>query len=202
MSKPIIAVDIDEVLSASAPDFVAFSNERWGTHLEPEDYTEQWLEMWQVDEEEATKRRVAYFESGIVGKHQPMMDAHTALKTLSKDYDIVLVTSRSIQLESETRAWVETHYADTVSAIYFSGIYDSGLGISAFTKTKADVFAEIKPAIVIDDQLKHCEAATDLGIQTILFGTYRWNKDYEGSNPLLTRCNTWQEVLTFVRALD
>lgn len=201
MSKPIIAVDIDEVLSASAPDFVAFSNERWGTRLEVEDYTEHWMEMWQIDVEETMKRREVFLSSGIVGKYKPVSSARDILKKLSSTYDIVLVTSRSIELESETRAWLETHYSDVAHSIYFSGIYDSGLGVSAIAKTKADIFAEIKPALVIDDHMKHCGAAADLGIPAILFGTYRWNEEYKNDNPLITRCNSWEEVLAFVRAL-
>lgn len=37
MSKKVIAVDLDDVLSASAPAYVKFSNERWETNLTVED---------------------------------------------------------------------------------------------------------------------------------------------------------------------
>lgn len=35
-----IAVDLDDVLSASVPGFVAYSNKRWGTTLTLDDYDE------------------------------------------------------------------------------------------------------------------------------------------------------------------
>ncbi|HJQ08525.1 MAG TPA: hypothetical protein VJ836_03545 [Candidatus Saccharimonadales bacterium] len=40
--RRIIAVDIDDVLSASAEGFVVFSNKQWGTRLTLDDYTEDW----------------------------------------------------------------------------------------------------------------------------------------------------------------
>jgi len=198
-SRPIIAVDIDDVLSASAPDFVRFSNERWGTTLAVDDYTEHWAEMWQVDIEEVRARREIYLNSGIVGKHRPVVAARDALLELKKQFDIVLVTSRSLELESETRAWLESHYADIADSVYFTGIYSSTMNMNTFAQTKSSIFAELKPAFVIDDLEKHCQAAVDLGIPAILFGTYGWNQaDHLAKG--ITRCNNWREVLDTISA--
>jgi 5'(3')-deoxyribonucleotidase len=194
MSKPIIAVDIDEVLSASAPDFVKFSNERWGTNLAVENYDEHWSEMWQVDVDETIRRRDVYLNSGLIGKHATIDGAYETLKRLSEKFEIVLVTSRSSALEAETKAWIETNYKDIASSVYFSGIFDGNFTADSFTHTKSDIFAELKPVFVIDDQIKHCRAAADLNINAILFGDYNWNHDYDGSNRLIVRCRDWQQV--------
>ena len=53
MRRLRIAIDIDDVLAENAIGFVAFSNERWGTRLSVDDYSEHWSEMWRVDSEEA-----------------------------------------------------------------------------------------------------------------------------------------------------
>ncbi|MBC7869007.1 hypothetical protein H7X69_02425 [Candidatus Saccharibacteria bacterium] len=39
-SKPTIAIDIDNVLAYNAKGFVEFSNQRWGTTLEVDDWSD------------------------------------------------------------------------------------------------------------------------------------------------------------------
>jgi 5'(3')-deoxyribonucleotidase len=41
MAKPVIAVDIDDVLSHSARAVAEYSNERWGYSLTEDDFKEQ-----------------------------------------------------------------------------------------------------------------------------------------------------------------
>lgn len=66
MRRLRIAIDIDDVLAENAIGFVAFSNERWGTRLSVDDYSEHWSEMWRVDSEEAERRAHAFHDSGII----------------------------------------------------------------------------------------------------------------------------------------
>ena len=61
-----IAIDIDDVLAENAIGFVAFSNERWGTRLRVDDYSEHWSEMWHVDREEAERRAHVFHDSGAI----------------------------------------------------------------------------------------------------------------------------------------
>lgn len=199
MSKPIIAVDIDEVLGAYAVEFVKFSNERWGTHLTVDDYKEHWSEMWEVDMEETTRRAKELYKSGMTGRIPHIIGANEALKQLMKDFDIVLVTSRPIVLEQETRAWLEKYYSDVVTAIYFAGMYDGAVTSNSFMQTKATIYSELKPAFVVDDQLKHCYAAVELGIDTILFGDYPWNQDMNATEGLV-RCHDWQAVIDHIQS--
>lgn len=62
-----------------------------------------------------------------------------------------------------------------------------------------DVLVEIKADFVVDDQLKHCTAAVEQGIPTILFGNYRWNQAEELPKGV-TRCKNWQEVAGYFDA--
>ena len=66
MRRLRIAIDIDDVLAENAIGFVAFSNERWGTRLSVDDYSEHWSEMWRVDSEEAERRARIFHDSGII----------------------------------------------------------------------------------------------------------------------------------------
>ncbi len=66
--KQTIAVDIDDVLSVNVPAFINFSNERWGTRLTIDDYSEHWGDMWKVDHDEWGRRAKEFHDSGILSK--------------------------------------------------------------------------------------------------------------------------------------
>ena len=42
MGRKVIAIDLDDVLAAHVESFVAFSNERYGTSLQVDDYSDHW----------------------------------------------------------------------------------------------------------------------------------------------------------------
>lgn len=195
MKKPIIAIDIDDVLAANAEGFTRFSNETWGHDFTPLDYDENWTELWGVDDTEAERRSVYLHNSGVIGRYKHFKEARAILQRLNKKFDLVIVTSRRQLVVEETRLWINTHFPDTFSAIHFAGLYDDGTGSAAYSKTKADVLQKIGASYLIDDQLKHCIAAQNSGITALLFGMYSWNKD---APPQLKRCVSWQEVEEFL----
>lgn len=194
MSKPVIAIDIDDVLAANAEGFVAFSNERWGTNLRPEDYHEHWAELWQVDHEETQRRAVELHASGIIGKYRHYDEAKAVLAKLKKSYRLIVATSRRTSVEPETRAWLDMHFEGMFDEIHFAGIFDKKVfSKETWAHTKAEIFSAIGARYVIDDQLKHCVAAAELGIETVLFGDYPWNQtDKLPDN--ITRCHDWVAV--------
>src|SRR3989338_11006305 len=97
-----IAVDIDDVLAANAEGFVEFSNQRWGTHLKPDEYTEHWAEMWGVDFEEVEKRRHIIIEERVFLKHRLFEEVRSVLKKLAKNHKLVIVSSRGPRVQIDT----------------------------------------------------------------------------------------------------
>ena len=86
-NKPVIAIDIDDVLSSSAAGFVEWSNGKYGTHLKPEDYQEHWAEMWKLDLEETFKRANEFHESNIVNAYSTVDGALEVLTARKKFWD-------------------------------------------------------------------------------------------------------------------
>lgn len=199
MPKPVVAIDIDDVLSASAEELITYSNMRWGTHLTVADYDEHWGKMWQLehDMDEMHKRAHEVRGSGIFGNASPKDDAQLVLEELRGRFSITLVTSRHRLLEPETRSWLEKHYDGLIDEVIFAGIYDGNDNHQVqITATKKDILARIGATYFIDDQLKHCYAAAETGIETIVFGNYSWNQDNQLPKNI-TRCNSWQEVAQY-----
>jgi len=195
MKKPIIAVDIDDVLAAEAAFIVAYSNKHWGHKLAVTDYQEFWEEMWSVDHEEAERRALELHQPGIEGSYEPIAGAREALMKLSEKFDLVTVTSRRELVRDETLDWLKKHLGDVFSQIIFSGIWDSGKQ-GAHKLTKTEILQSVGAEFLIDDQLKHCNAAADAGINTVLFGDYPWNQSNSLSEGV-TRCASWTKVLEY-----
>jgi uncharacterized HAD superfamily protein len=197
-SKPIIAVDIDEVLASNAPGFVEFSNKQWGTNLKAEDYHEHWAELWQSDEEETEKRAIAYHGSGTIEKLKPLTEAKPVLERLSKKYRLIVITSRRALIEQATKVWIEKYYPGVFEEVYLAGIWDKVVK-GRMDLTKAGLLKELGADYFIDDQPRHCFAAAEAGIKSLLFGNYKWNQNLEIPKGV-TPTRNWQEVLEYFDA--
>lgn len=197
MSKQVIAVDLDDVLSNSAASFIAFGNERWGLNLTLEDYSEHLSEMWKVEEHEAEKRILEFHNSGVTTDYSPDTVASAVLAELAKKYELVITTSRRREIEPLTRQWLEKHYGGIFTDVRFAGIWDvEGGKAERMHMTKATLCQEIGASYLIDDQPKHCKGAADSGLIGIVFGEYPWNSDVKPSKGIV-RAKDWEQVLEF-----
>ncbi|HSX45509.1 MAG TPA: hypothetical protein VLG27_00720 [Candidatus Saccharimonadia bacterium] len=207
MPRKTIAVDIDDVLAASASEFVAFGNLRWGTNLTVDDYHEDWSVMWQVDRETEQKRAHEIYDSGMIRGIKPHEGADAVLKWLEERYDLVIATSRVSKIHQDTLEWLDKHFGGVFKGVHLSGIYDPILSApfkdeSVHNMTKAELIMEIAADYLIDDQPKHCLAVADAGIETILFGDYAWSRDLGELPVRVTRCPDWAAVKEFFDGRD
>lgn len=192
MSKKVIAIDIDDVLAAHAEAFIAFTNNKWGTNLTVEDYDEHWSKVWEVDHDETMRRADEFHASGEIARYRHFEQAEPVLKDLSERFDLVIVTSRQRMIAKETEEWINAKFPGIFSKIHHSGLWDDRKE-GAHVLTKADVCRELGVSYLIDDQTKHCFAVAELGIKTVLFGDYSWNRADELPENV-TRCHDWQAV--------
>lgn len=195
MSKPIIAVDIDDVLAVHAEAMVAYSNRTFGTSLTIDDYSEHWSQMWQIDREETEKRSHDYHMTDDMTHYKHHEDAVEVLTDLSQTYRLIIVTSRRKQVTEITKAWIAKHFHGIFEEIYFAGIWDK-ITDASFTATKADMCKKLGVSYLIDDQSKHCNAAVEAGIQAIMFGNYPWNRQ-DAVHPYVVKCATWADVKAY-----
>jgi 5'(3')-deoxyribonucleotidase len=193
MKKQVIAVDVDDVLASSAQGWVDFSNKKWGTNLTVDDYNEDWAKMWGVDREEEKIRAKAVYDAVIIKDFKHHDAALPVLTKLSKKYELVIATSHIQAMHKETLEWLDKHYKGIFSGFHGSGLFDV-LTDTSHKGTKADLVKRIGADYLIDDQSKHCLAVADLGIETILFGDYGWNRDIGPLPPRVTRCFDWAAV--------
>lgn len=199
--KPIIAIDVDDVLSRTSEGFIEFSNKTWGHALTPDDYDEDWARAWNTSVETARSRADILHASGVFSEFSYYAEALPVLTKLKKHYSLVVATSRRASISEESQEWLNRYYPNIFDDVFFSGIYDSKLGKHKdhIARTKNDLLVEIGADYLIDDQLKHCVAAGQHGVNTILFGDYAWNRSDELPSHV-TRCSDWQAVEAYFAA--
>lgn len=193
MSKPVIAIDIDEVLADYAAEFVLISNNLWGTNFKVEDYHEDWPTLWGVDLDEAVARGQVMLEDRMHERLRHSDEAAEVLSRLADDYRLIVLTARNIGAKDLTLAWLERHYPMiSPDSVNFAGIWDNPKPDAA-RQTKGSIAKSLGVDYLIDDQLKHCLAADEHGIKALLFGDYGWNQ--ADTLPAgVTRVHNWHAV--------
>lgn len=201
-SKPVIAVDLDDVLKESSQLIIDYSNQKWGTDLTIDDYDEHWAAMWQVDNAEWEARAHQIHSEKLLIHGEPFLETKRVLELLSRDYTLVVASSRQQIILEDTREWLRLHFGGLFQNVHFAGIWDDTEidGAVKVKQTKASLLKEIGADYLIDDQPKHCIAAAEIGVQAILFGEYPWNIGVGIPGAGVTRINDWKGVEAYFHA--
>ncbi len=207
MHRPVIAIDIDDVLASHVPSFIAFGNERWGTHLTIDDYDEDWARMWRLSRHDGTHRqeidrRVNEFFSEAISTMPHDETAAEVLHVLKANFDLLIVTSRRLSTKGDTLAWVQKNFPGVFEEdkILFAGIWGDIADSTAPLKTKADVLRVVQADYLIDDQVKHCNAAAaECNMKALLFGDYPWQNGVD-THDNVVKVKTWHDVLEYFNA--
>ena len=186
-----IAVDLDDVLTDSVQRLINYSNREWGHNLTPADYSEDWVQMWNVDESEATRRSKQWHETVDYHAGNPDPDSIRVLRRLAEHHQLAIVTSRRLWVKDQTVEWVEKYYPGIFESVNFAGMWEDPT-IDSVAATKAEAVAAVGADYLIDDQPKHCFGVVEAGNRAIMFGDYHWNRDH--SHDEIVRCSDWRAV--------
>lgn len=193
MNKPVIAVDIDDVLFPFVDGIAAYHNNLKGTNLTVDDFfSYNFVEVWggEVDE---TERIVESF-LGMDQLHlQPVHGAKEALARLSQDFEVVLVTARNQLFESATSAWLQHHLPELFSQVIFAGNHHDGRPY----RPKGVICEELGARLLIDDHPRNLLSVAEHGIDGVLFGTKAWSVRPE-TPARITPCKDWDAVVSYI----
>mmetsp|Transcript_22462 Transcript_22462/g.49047 ORF Transcript_22462/g.49047 Transcript_22462/m.49047 type:complete len:243 (-) Transcript_22462:148-876(-) len=197
--KPVLAVDMDEVIVGYLPAFIRFSNSMYGTCLSLHEFDSYFF--WQVPgcnlpSRQASIERVhefhgsPYFEKAV----KPIEGAREALTSLQRYYELHIVTARQHSVADATHACLAEHFPGVFSGVHFGNHF----GVSGKKVSKADLCRQIGAVAIIDDSLSHCCECAEAGIFAFVFGEYGWNRprgDADQSWPnLVMRVPDWKAV--------
>ena len=190
-SKPILAIDLDEVLGQFVESICVWHNRRFHTSLTSEDFISYHFSAvpgWGNDA--ATASKVREFLLGPSGdtnaagpaieflEVQPVEGAKEALTKLSTLFELVVVTARSEEIGVVTRDWLTLHYPGLFSRVILCNSYAAD-GTHA-RRSKGDVCKEIGAVALVDDNVGYCHDAARTVPFAFLFGSYAWNTRKNG----------------------
>lgn len=196
--RPVISVDIDDVLAHSAQAFVDFANKNRGSQLTVDDYDDDWMKVLSIERStgipELGRFADAYHETII---NHRSIEAYEALMTLKDTYDLMIVTARRSSTKGDTLEWIQREFPGVFleDKIFFAGMFDI-ITEKSLHMTKGQMLKDLGADYHIDDQPKHCIGALEQGIQPLLFGDYSWNRMIEV--PVgVARVHDWRAVLEY-----
>lgn len=189
MAKPVLAIDIDEVLFPLIPHLAAFHNTQHGTSLVMADFNNYDLEkVWGGTVAEAVAKVNAFF--AVDHLHiEPIDGAFDSLKSLADHFRLVVITSRHDSLTDATHAWIERHFAGVFETVILAGNHHAGGDV----KSKVSLCRDLGAVALIDDSLRYVTECSDAGQRAILFGDYPWNQADELPQGV-ARVRSWEEA--------
>jgi hypothetical protein len=196
-AKLTIGIDVDDVLAKSTDALRTVVNKKLKVNLLPEHYQIQ-DDYWGYYE--AVWRQNGLADKISLADIEPMMELNQshvlpyentalALKTLSKNYELVVITSRPPSWRAATDRWLEEHFGNLFSKVIFTRETNT-----SEHKSKGRICVDNKASYFIDDNVEHAKSAHQLGIKVILFGDYGWQHTVPKH---FVRCKDWQEVLEY-----
>ncbi len=199
--RPLIAVDLDDVLSQTNEFMRIHVNENYGQKHSAKDYLIEapyhnyWEIVWAVDETEGNTRYASYSKLRNGDNMRPIQGALSVLKKLKKDFDLIIITARGTDDAEATKIWLEKNYPSIFDHIEF---VPAAMNADKEV-TKAMICRQLGVDYVIDDAMEHCELIAEAGIQCLLFGEYGWSR-YKTLPPLVSRVTDWSAVEEYFNA--
>jgi FMN phosphatase YigB (HAD superfamily) len=201
VKKQIIAFDIDDVLASSTELMRHIINKKTGLSLESHHYKvrgQYWGYHGQVLKSHGVtddSTHNAIMEEWLNSFHNadPIRGATDALKHLSRNYSIVLITSREPRMQATTEAWLVQHFGKIYDELHIIGSFK----VLSEPRTKGEVCVEVGAKWMVDDNPEHCMSAYEYGVTSILFGDYGW---HHNAPEVLIRCRDWTAILEYFDA--
>jgi len=188
MTKPVLAIDIDEVLFPFAAEFRQFCDGRDRVERSLEQLVDYDFDLWAGSAAESLELVHAFsrLDHRLVA---PLDQARETLAELRGQYRLVIVTSRDSEFEARTVAWLEHHLPGLCDDVIMAGNRHTGRSY----RSKLEVCRELGAALLVDDQLHYVQEVARQGVPAVLFGDYPWNQMAE--LPMgVRRARNWAEV--------
>lgn len=189
--KPKLAVDMDEVLAHFLPAFIEFHNEKYGTNVSKKDFFS--YEFWTIFNESPTEsiQKVYDFHKTDYFKNiAPISEAQKAISKLKQKYELVIITSRQKEVQDQTIEWVEKHFPETFSNIYFT---NNNAQNTEKKQKKSEICNRINIPIIIEDCLEYAEDCAHNKKEVYLLDQ-PWNQSQK-KHPQIHRVYSWDEIL-------
>ncbi|EPZ35605.1 hypothetical protein ROZALSC1DRAFT_27271 [Rozella allomycis CSF55] len=200
INRPLLAIDVDEVLSMTHEAMIKFYNENYNANLELSDFTSySYWQVWNVSLEESIEITRIFYNSEHFDNVRPVPCAFEVLKALQFKFDLVVVTSRQETIKEKTIQFIERYYPGIFKGVYFGNHYLSEEEKKNLVpKSKSTICQELGAFAIVDDSLAIALECAEIGMDVFLFDlehSYMWNKtEYHRLPSSIHRVLNWIQV--------
>lgn len=188
--KRTIGVDFDDVLMDTNTALASFHNEIYGTSFTRDHIFSYSLEkVWGCTPEEVQQRIEVFFDSPSHALILPVPGATKAIRQLSENYRLVVITARPSSKRNITQKLLDQYFPGLLQELHFTHNVEGNIQEK---RTKAEVCKEFGIEVFIEDALTHALPIASLGITTFLFDA-PWNR--EAIPDSVIRVKSWGDIL-------
>lgn len=200
--EPVIAVDMDDVLSQTNEVVAKWHNEAYGTNMTLDDfhYYHYWKNPYWGSPEETFRKVEEFWKTDWIEIVPPIPGSFEGTRKLrALGYRLVVVTARQKRELHRANIWLQTHFPDIFDGIICTGQSQETLGESkeVLTKlSKAGVCHSIGAKILIDDSLENTMKCAEANppVPALLFGDFPWNQRESHYDSIATELNFKQRL--------
>jgi len=189
-SRPVIAVDLDDVLSQTNAEVASWHNEQYGTKMTIDDfyYYYYWKNPYWGGLQETYDKVRDFYASMRLFDAAPVPGSRVGVQALhDMGFKLIIVTARGPEEKEGSWKWVDKWFHGLFDNMIFTGQFKESKtdsdGFGVVTKLdKAQVCADLKARLLIDDssenalQVSTSSSAATPPTPVLLFGQYEWNK--------------------------
>ena len=120
-----------------------------------------------------------------------------ALKVISKiasSYEVIIITSRSETVKSQTMEWLDSKLPKILSGVYFTNNFLPAEG--DISREKHDICINLGIRTIIEDSYDVAVGAVSHGVNVLLMDK-PWNRDVP-EHPSIYRVKNWEDVSIFL----
>jgi hypothetical protein len=191
--KPVVALDLDDLIYPFIDHVIPFLNESLGLDSRKDDYHTYDFEVVLGTDRQTIVDLMPVFADRFANPHpQPLEGSLEAVVRMSENYRLAIVTSRPDEMHRRTIEWLDHHFSGVFEGVHLCNSYV--IDGRASVRCKSDVCLEIGAIALVDDSLGNVTKAASKGVKGILFGDFPWNRADELPDGV-TRVHDWEQVM-------
>ena len=193
--KPMIGVDVDEVLCPFVSQLCKFHRHYKKSDIQSADFFSYKFSLIDkygaANEHESREILSNFFESKYFDEMPVIENSFETLLSLKNVFNFSVITSRRNNWKPKTHKWLDKYFDDIFDQRLFGNHFNS----EGKSYTKSELLRQVNGKVLIDDNIKYCmDAAKDIDL-VILFGNYPWNFILDTElPPNIHRANDWNAV--------
>ena len=195
VQKPVLVVDIDDVLAEFVNSLNKFHNDFFDTDFKLQDYIHYDLEnIWGGTKQDSLNKLFSFYDSKNFDDLNPVKDAFNALKELFKKFKIIAITGRPYKIKEKTENFIKKNFGNLIDEILFT----NHILKQTVNMDKSSVCLSKGVRFIVEDHLGISNKCAEKGIKVFLINK-SWNQ-----GPLINenvqRVKDWNEILELLNS--